>query len=548
MAVTLTGYGGVEEIGGNAFLLDDGRTRLMLDLGKRFGNDKGVEEAGLRPGWNDYFDEFLQPRTFRMVPDLLALGLIPDIPGLYRRDLGGDDRVPDISAIVLSHGHTDHTGLVGLVQPQVPILTSLETRATMASMQETGGGGAESEYVRTKAKGHLGRKQDGNLTSHPRFNPGPERPFLADERHDVGDWDVRQFPVDHSIHGARATVLSGKQLTLAYTGDFRMHGRQKTETERFVERAGDVDVLVAEGTRVDRPSDKAKGASGHGGDGAGGHGQTDEEVQVEAEIEEAVAAQDRAGGTSGFVGVSYPPRDLDRFQSIHAVARRLGRKVVITTKQAHLLETLRAAGRDDLPDPMRDPSVAVHLAARNKGLIRFRPGDPLPVADDLLQIEEVQVDGAEYLDRLEADYAPWERKYLGWDDAIASRDVGKEPNGYIFSINYWSITDLFDIFPDRARASGLYIHSQTQPFNDDMVQGDRKLARWLRAFNLDRRDTHVSGHVDDETLQWVIDEIRPRILVPVHSLAPGYTAERYEARTGNKTVLPQAGRPAKLVP
>ncbi|HLF16102.1 MAG TPA: MBL fold metallo-hydrolase, partial [Candidatus Thermoplasmatota archaeon] len=72
MGATLTGYGGVGEIGGNAFLLDDGRTRLFLDFGKRFG--------GKGSGWGDYFDEFLKPRTFRYVQDLMALGLVPPLP------------------------------------------------------------------------------------------------------------------------------------------------------------------------------------------------------------------------------------------------------------------------------------------------------------------------------------------------------------------------------------------------------------------------------------------------------------------------------------
>src|SRR5688500_12555319 len=37
MGVSLTGYGGVGEIGGNAFLLEAPGLRVFLDLGKRFG-------------------------------------------------------------------------------------------------------------------------------------------------------------------------------------------------------------------------------------------------------------------------------------------------------------------------------------------------------------------------------------------------------------------------------------------------------------------------------------------------------------------------------
>jgi len=37
MAVTVTGYGGVGEVGGNKFLLEDGEMRLFLDFGITFG-------------------------------------------------------------------------------------------------------------------------------------------------------------------------------------------------------------------------------------------------------------------------------------------------------------------------------------------------------------------------------------------------------------------------------------------------------------------------------------------------------------------------------
>src|SRR5690349_21627593 len=85
MAVALTGYGGVGEIGGNAFLLEAPGLRVFLDLGKRFGATSVMKEDPQtgrktftaadftrRAGWNDYFDTFLQPRTHSAVRDQAA--------------------------------------------------------------------------------------------------------------------------------------------------------------------------------------------------------------------------------------------------------------------------------------------------------------------------------------------------------------------------------------------------------------------------------------------------------------------------------------------
>ena len=124
---SLTFYGGVKEIGGNKILLDAGSTRLFLDFGLSFDR-KG-----------DFYEEFLQPRTNNGLRDLMALGLVPKIDGIYRGDLlkiagiedilgeigCGDnsfwigevksyDQVteekgkPFIQGVLISHGHMDH--------------------------------------------------------------------------------------------------------------------------------------------------------------------------------------------------------------------------------------------------------------------------------------------------------------------------------------------------------------------------------------------------------------------------------------------------------
>ncbi len=534
MGATLTGYGGVGEIGGNAFLLQDGRTRLWLDLGKRFGSDKDVETRGRRPGWNDFFDEFLTPRTFRYVPDLLALGVLPPHPTLYRADLGGAAGPTAADGVVVSHAHMDHVGLVGLLRPDIPILASAESRAILGSIQETGAALPENQFVAASTKGKVGRNKDGTLSGRARFGDGPHRSYRTEARTDVGDWRIEHHAIDHSIHGARATILEGPDIHLAYTGDFRLHGRHAQLSKSFLQKAGGMDALVIEGTNV------------HGTDGDHAHGKsTDQEVKVESDIDEAIA-QAEAKGLPGFVGVSYPPRDLDRFESIYQVARRRGRRFVISVKQAHLLDALRHAGRSDLPDPRSDPVLRIHFEAQSKGTILAEADRTVAVADAGLGVHQERVDDATFDRLVEQDYDSWAHPYLWSGNRVSSRDIAAQPEAYLFSISYWSITELLDIFPDPAKAGGLYIHSQTQPFNDDMIVNERKLQRWLKAFDLEFAKTHVSGHLGEENLAWVLDELRPRVLVPIHSLAPDVTADRYEAKTGLRAALPVYGKALEI--
>ncbi len=528
--VQLTGYGGVGEIGGNAFLLESNGSRILLDLGRRFGSNPAVDAPLRPPGWNDYFDDYLKPRTFRLVHDLDTLGLIPPIPGLYRTDLGGPAGPSGIDAVVVSHAHMDHVGLLGLVKPDITVQATAQSRAILQSMQTTGIGGAESDFVRTRARGKAGRKKDGGVTVDPRFDDGPRRTFATQETHVAGAFTIRSLPVDHSIPGAQAALVEGPEGTLAYTGDFRLHGRGRHLSERLVQRAAGVDILVTEGTNV---------GTGHG------HAKsTDDESKVAIDIETAVTHAD-ARLQGGFIGVAYPPRDIDRFVSLHAVARKMGRRLAISTKQAHLLDALRAAGRDDLPDPKTDRSLAVYFEASNKGMLLEHP-DSVPVAAADLSVVPTVVAPESYSDLLEKDYPEWARPYLRAPTMVGPLDVRREPGAFLLSISYWSITELFDIFPDRSKARGLYIHSQTQPFNDDMIQDRRKLDRWLRAYKLDFASAHVSGHLDEKSLEWVLDEIRPKTLVPVHSERPDVTAQKYEARTGQRALMPVWGQPLAL--
>ncbi len=525
--LTLTGYGGVGEIGGNAFLLDDGRNRIFLDLGKRFGSDPRLDEPR-RPGWNDYYDDFLQPRGTQMAPDLMRLGVIPDLPSLWRQDRGGSSGPRPVDAVLVSHAHMDHCGLLGLLRPDVPVLASAGSQATLRSLQETGSG-ALSEYFTQRPKGILPKKdgEPGKGTSWKTEDGetvAAHRSVTGDDV-EVGQWRLRHFDVDHSIHGARATLLEGPK-TIVYTGDFRMHGRDADATKRFIERAGGADVLITEGTNV---------GSGHS------HRNTDNEHAVEGEIQRML---DQAGDR--FVGISFPPRDLDRFLSIWNVARTSNRRVVIPTKLAHLLDSVRATD-DTLPDPRRDPHVAIHVPVRGKG-VRAMPPGVLRMPSESLEMRDVEVDDETWTDFWLSDHATWERPYLLADNTVTSADVAAQPHEFLFSISYWTIGELFDIFPHDGTPppGGLYIHSMTQPFNDEMEISDRKLQRWLHAFRLDRETTHVSGHLSEEDLHWVIDEVGPRTLVPVHSQDPNLTAEKYHSRTGHKAVIPGFGRAAEL--
>src|SRR5690349_16055819 len=104
-ATSITFYAGVNEIGGNKFLVEDKGTRIFLDFGMQMGKV------------NDYFSEFLNPRAFNGMNDLFEFGLLPKLEGLYRQDYAehsgynGKEETA-IDAIILTHAHVDHAAYI----------------------------------------------------------------------------------------------------------------------------------------------------------------------------------------------------------------------------------------------------------------------------------------------------------------------------------------------------------------------------------------------------------------------------------------------------
>ena len=72
--IKFTCYGGVNDIGGNKLLVKFDKGSIFLDFGLSYSEE------------SLFFEEFLQPRSACKIHDLLKLGLLPQIDGIYRQD------------------------------------------------------------------------------------------------------------------------------------------------------------------------------------------------------------------------------------------------------------------------------------------------------------------------------------------------------------------------------------------------------------------------------------------------------------------------------
>ncbi|MGM1058040.1 ribonuclease J [Saccharothrix sp. Mg75] len=188
--------GGIGEVGRNMTVFEHAGRLLVVDCGVLFPEDD-------------------QPGVDLILPDFRAI----------------EDRLEDIEALVLTHGHEDHIGAVPFLlklRPDVPVVGSRFTLALLAA----------------KCKEH---RQTPRLVE-----------ITDGERRSFGPYDLEFFAVNHSIPDAVAVAVRTPAGLVLHTGDIKLDqlpldGRL-TDLAGF-SRLGDegVDLFLVDSTNAEVP-------------------------------------------------------------------------------------------------------------------------------------------------------------------------------------------------------------------------------------------------------------------------------------------------------
>lgn len=516
--VKITLYGGVNEIGGNKFLVEDGDDRILLD----FGTSIGARNLFLET-------PFLEPRTNSALRDLFRLGLLPDVPGIYRDDYlriaksATDKELPESAAewrrrnggknfaqaLLLTHAHVDHFQDITFLDPTIPIYCTQTTRAMLEIMEKMKNADVESEICRVRER-RLGTTSEKTALGAGRpviEYDEKERAFeTIDEMHPtmVGNFRVLAIPVDHSVPGCVAFHIktpSGK--TILYTGDIRFHGNLMDRTALLIKtfEGAEPDVLLSEGTRMDSDS-------------------TDAETDVERSLTEIV------GETKGLAVAEFAWKDTTRFDTIQRVAKATGRTLLVDPRLAGLVRHLE--GKPGVP------SQAIEKYGHVKTYVRRRK-DLLDEVDDYTRFEAGYRFGWGLKDLAKAmkdkDEAFLAEALAHHRHGVRAAKVIENPEKYFVHLTFWSSFELLDLAPPT-RSS--WIRCQTEPYNDEMAFTLDRQRRWLDQFGLahnlsaqgdgddgilrtKNRVTHVSGHGAGTDIAKLIRSTRASVLVPVHT-------------------------------
>ncbi len=410
-----------------------------------------------------FFEEFLTPRSANGIGDFITMGLIPDIKGVYREDLlkhfGKKPEEVDIQGVLLSHAHADHANYISFLHKDIPIFCGETCKYILEAIDEQSKRDIENEVLNFRER-PIYKSDYKNPPIKREF-----RTFRTGDKVKIDSLEIEPWHIDHSVPGSYGFIIHTSKGAVIYTGDLRMHGTHAEMTDDFVKAAEGVKpiAMITEGTRIDvLESDES-------------------EERVYNESKEKILENKR------LTIVDFNFKDVDRFRTFYQISKDLEKKLVISFKHACYLEKYHKDKKIRSPD------------SKDKNILILKPK---------------RLTGT-YIDE---DYTDWYiKRRLNYPNIITAEDITKKPNDYMLVLNFW----YFNMFVDLKPYKGKYIHSLSEPFNEEMEISYKRMINWIKFFDLDFVQSHCSGHIFGADLKELIEKVKTKVLFPIHTEKPG---------------------------
>jgi len=297
--------------------------------------------------------------------------------------------------------------------------------------------------------------------------------FRTGDKFKIGSLEVEPIHVDHSVPGAYGFIIYTSSGPVVYTADIRLHGTNPQMTEDFIKKAVDVKPIVLLAEGT-RINDLESDES---------------EQKVYSECNTHVSKTDK------LAIADFNFKDMDRLRTFYNIAKENNRKFVVNVNDVPFLEHLS-----------KDPQLNVPK-----------------IDDENLKIFEPK----------KSTRKKFEREYLENLDVINAEELATQQGQALCAFSFWHFGALIDMKPTPG---ALYMHSLSEPWNDEGKSDQKRVNLWLDHFGLNRVQSHCSGHSKGQDLLDIVKEIDSDMLFPIHTENP----ESYKKVTEKLTIVQEA--------
>jgi len=288
--------------------------------------------------------------------------------------------------------------------------------------------------------------------------------FEKERTFSIGDISITPYWADHSAFDAYSFLVEANGKSLFYSGDFRSHGRKAKAFYWFTHNAPqNVDYLLLEGTTISRDSKPFK-----------------TESVIENELIELFKQHEKINliYTSG--------QNIDRLTSIYRACKRSGKIFV----------------------------VDVYVAKVLKELSKYA-GIPYPSEN----FENLKVMFPYFTSRRLTNEGNEKILYEFKNFKITKEEISNQSENIVMIVRPSMQKDLENI---NEIEGGNLIYSMWEGYlqkTDTM-----KFVDYLTNRKFTLHKIHTSGHADNQTLKKMVEAIKPKNIVPIHT----FEGEKYK--------------------
>ena len=284
-----------------------------------------------------------------------------------------------------------------------------------------------------------------------------KHPLKSGQSCEVADIKVTAYTVDHSAYGACAYLIECDDKRILYSGDIRLHGVKGVLYKNLPK---DVDYLLLEGTNILRAKNNPT------------------ERNIENQFVEAF---NDAPDALHLVWCS--AKNIDRICALFRACIRCGRTLVV------------------------DPYTANVLAA----VAQLSPKIPTVVT-----VEQMKVYFPNRLTKrlTERNQERYIYSLNPKQNKVSYDDFARSPEHYVMLVRPTTLTYLQRIKAPHIRL----VKSIWDGYWDE--PNIERFRSWVEEHCEAVKDIHSSGHADTQSLQRIVEYIRPQTIVPIHTDAP----------------------------